>query len=173
MPPPTSADDWVALTCESLPVTEALSWASLPACGGIVLFCGAVRDHADGRPGVTGLTYEAYEQQAVARMKAVVGNARRNVPDARRLAVLHRTGDLAVTEVAVCVVASAPHRAEAFAAARFCIDAVKATVPIWKQERWGVDQVGWGSCDHDVVADRVGAQVAGGAARVGIGRTGS
>ncbi|MHB1913152.1 MAG: molybdopterin converting factor, partial [Acidimicrobiales bacterium] len=30
----------------------------------------------------------------------------------------------------------APHRGVAFDAARFCIDTLKATVPIWKAEVW-------------------------------------
>ena len=53
-----------------------------------------------------------------------------------RIALLHRVGVLAVGESAVVVVASAPHREEAFAAARFCIDSLKRSVPIWKRETW-------------------------------------
>jgi molybdopterin synthase catalytic subunit len=41
------------------------------------------------------------------------------------------------------VVASAPHRGEAFDAARFAIDTLKATVPIWKRETWA-DGADWG-----------------------------
>lgn len=150
MLPPAAAADWVALSDSDLPVGEALAWASTPSCGGVVLFCGTVRDHAEGRAGVTGLTYEAYEEQARRKMEAVVAAARERVPDLGRVAVLHRTGDLGVGDVAVCVVASAPHRAEAFEAARFCIDTVKETVPIWKQEHWGDGEVGWGTCAHDL-----------------------
>jgi molybdopterin synthase catalytic subunit len=147
---PTNAADWVALSDVDLPVGEALAWASVPSCGGVVVFCGTVRDHAEGRQGVTGLSYEAYEEQAQRKMEAVVAAARDLVPDLGRIAVWHRVGDLAVGDVAVCVVASAPHRAEAFEAARVCIDAVKETVPIWKQERWGDGEVDWGTCAHDL-----------------------
>jgi molybdopterin synthase catalytic subunit len=44
---------------------------------------------------------------------------------------------------------SAPHRGEAFDAARFCIDTLKETVPIWKRETWegGSD---WALCCHPV-----------------------
>jgi molybdopterin synthase catalytic subunit len=52
------------------------------------------------------------------------------------VALLHRIGTLAVGEVSVVVVVSAPHRPEAFAAAAFGIDAIKASVPIWKLETW-------------------------------------
>ena len=66
-----------------------------------------------------------------------------------RLALLHRVGDLALSEASVAVVASSPHRPEAFEAARFCIDTLKETVPIWKREHWegGSD---WGQCAHDI-----------------------
>jgi molybdopterin synthase catalytic subunit len=66
-----------------------------------------------------------------------------------RIALLHRVGPLGVGDVSVVVVASSPHRPEAFEAARHGIDTLKATVPIWKRETWdgGVD---WGTCAHDV-----------------------
>ena len=60
-----------------------------------------------------------------------------------RLVIWHRTGALAVTDVAVVVSVSAPHRAEAFDAARWVIDEVKATAPIWKREHWEAG-VAWG-----------------------------
>ena len=142
--PRPDGSDWLALTAHPLPVAEALSWAVLPNCGAVVSFTGTVRDHAEGRPGVSLLEYEAYEEQALPRLGGVAAGARTRWPMLGRLALLHRVGPLAVTEAAVVVVASAPHRAEAFDAARWCIDNVKTTVPIWKQETWagGVD---WGS----------------------------
>jgi molybdopterin synthase catalytic subunit len=116
-----------------------------------VVFLGVVRDHAEGRTGVTGLTYEAYEHEAVAKLGEVGAEARRRWPAVDRLALLHRTGDLALSEVSVAVVVSSPHRPEAFDAARFCIDTLKETVPIWKREHWdgGSD---WATCSHSVRA---------------------
>lgn len=136
MPAPDDLDDWVELSAESLPMGEAIDWVTLPSCGGTVLFSGTVRDHADGRSGVTGLHYEAYVEQAEARMQAVIADARARWPSVGRVALLHRIGDLALMDVAVIVVASAPHRDVAFEAARFCIDTLKSTVPIWKKETW-------------------------------------
>lgn len=128
-----------------LPVAEAPSWAIIPGCGAMVLFAGTVRDHAEGRPGVTLLEYEAYEEQAMARLRAVAANARGRWSGLGRMAILHRLGQLEVTDVTVLVVVSSPHRADAFEAARWCIDTVKSTLPIWKQETWagGTD---WGTC---------------------------
>lgn len=148
---PPEAADWLALSSEPLPVAEAAAWAVLPSCGGIVSFTGTVRDHAEGRDGVTGLVYEAYEEHAVARMAAVAAEVRARHPGVGRLAILHRVGPLEVTEAAVVVVASAPHRDEAFAAARLAIDATKASVPIWKHESFGAGAQAWGTGAADLV----------------------
>lgn len=151
MEAPGDADTWVALTDEPLPLGAVADWAVLPGCGALVVFSGTVRDHAEGRPGVSTLTYEAYAEQVDPRLAAIASTARRRWDTLGRLALLHRTGDLAVGESSVLVVASAPHRAEAFEAARFCIDTLKATVPIWKRETWqgGSD---WGLDAHAVEA---------------------
>ena len=82
------------------------------------------------------LEYEAYAEAVVPRLQAIVDRARHEWPDLGRMALLHRVGPVPVGESAVVVVASAPHREEAFAAARFGIDTLKATVPIWKREHW-------------------------------------
>jgi molybdopterin synthase catalytic subunit len=52
------------------------------------------------------------------------------------LAIVHRTGDVPLGQSSVAVVAVAPHRDAAFAAARYAIDETKARVPIWKAERF-------------------------------------
>ena len=100
------------------------------------MFSGTARDHSDGRPDVMVLEYEAYEEQVVPRLAAIADEARVRWPSLGRLVLLHRTGRVPVGESSVVVVASAPHRGDAFAAARFCIDTLKATVPIWKREQW-------------------------------------
>jgi molybdopterin synthase catalytic subunit len=150
--------DWVGLTDANLPVAEALAWAVHPRCGAVVLFAGTVRDHAEGRPGVTKLAYEAYEEEVVSRLETIAAECRRRWADLGRLAVLHRVGPLSVTEVSVVIVVSAPHRAEAFEAARFAIDTVKTTVPIWKRETWAGGE-DWSTCDHPVEEVGVTSQV--------------
>ena len=147
--PPRTDDDWVGLSADPIPVGRAVAWAERPDCGAVVLFTGTVRDHAEGRPGVTALEYEAYDEEVSPRLGAIVAEARRRWPVLGRVGVLHRVGALDVGETSVLVAVSAPHRAEAFAAARFCIDTLKATVPIWKRETWegGSD---WALCSHPV-----------------------
>ncbi len=133
---PPDGTTWIGLSERALPVEQAVAWATTASSGAVVSFLGVVRDHADGRDGVTGLTYEAYAEAAVQRMEAVAAEARRRWPVLERVALLHRVGQLALSDAAVVVVTSTPHRAEAFEAARFCIDTLKETVPIWKQEHW-------------------------------------
>jgi molybdopterin synthase catalytic subunit len=140
---PPEGDTWLGLSAAPLPVAEATAWAVRPDCGGLVLFSGTARDHANGRPGVEKLEYEAYESQVVPRLQAVAEEARARWPVLGRLALLHRVGVLEVGDSAVVVVATAPHREEAFAAARFCIDTLKRSVPIWKRETWS-EGSSWG-----------------------------
>jgi molybdopterin synthase catalytic subunit len=148
-PPEEPANDWIELSKDELPTAEAMEWATLANCGGVVCFAGTVRDSSEGRPGVTALTYEAYEEQAVVKLQEVADECRRRVPGTVRLVLLHRTGRLELTEASVIVVASAPHRGQAFEAARYCIDTLKETVPIWKAEDWqgGSD---WALGEHEI-----------------------
>lgn len=145
----TDPDVHVALSATMIDAGSLARWVRQPGCGAVVTFSGCVRDNSEGRPGVVSLRYEAYEEPAVRRMLAVAEAARRRWPGLGRVAIVHRTGLLEVGEDAVVVAVAAPHRQEAFEAARFCIDTVKATVPIWKHERWS-DGEGWGLCDHDL-----------------------
>lgn len=133
---PERGDDWFGLSDRPLPGQAATEWVSRADCGGIVTFLGTARDHSDGRPDVNLLAYEAYEEQVVPRLTRVAAEARARWQTVGRIALLHRVGELAVGDVAVVVAVAAPHRDEAFAAARFCIDTLKATVPIWKKEKW-------------------------------------
>lgn len=134
--PPHDSDTWVGLGPEPLPVGTATDWVVLPRCGAVVVFSGTARDHAEGRPGVSLLEYEAYTEHVVPRLEAVADEARSRWTDLGRIVLLHRVGPVPVGESAVVVAASSPHREAAFAAARFGIDTLKATVPIWKKEHW-------------------------------------
>ena len=140
---PRSGDDWVALSPEPLPVSDASAWVVRPECGGIVTFTGTARDHAEGRPGVHRLEYEAYDEPALARLHAIAEEVRRRWPVVGRVALLHRVGVVELGDAAVVVAVSAPHRGEAFEAARYAIDELKRTVPIWKRESWAGGE-SWG-----------------------------
>ena len=109
--------------------------------GGYASFEGWIRDHHAGRA-VTGLRYEAYAALAEQEGERILDEAREQfaILDVR---CVHRTGDLAIGELAVWVGVAAAHRDAAFAACRFVIDEVKARVPIWKHERYADGDAGW------------------------------
>jgi len=133
----------VELSATPLSVDAAIACVSHPGAGGIAVFLGLVRDTNEGKT-VTALEYEAYGAMAVAEMRRIADDIASEIPGVR-LAVIHRTGTLAVGEIAVVCAASAPHRAEAFRGCRELIDRVKARVPIWKREHGpdGAHWVGW------------------------------
>jgi molybdopterin synthase catalytic subunit len=143
-------DTRVEVTSTPLAVGALYDWAVRPDCGAVVVFSGIVRDHADGRESVTHIDYEAYEEQAVVRMHRIVDEARQRWPHLGRIGLVHRTGVLTLAESSVVVVVSAPHRPEAFEAARFCIDTLKISVPIWTREEWS-DGSGWGTRSETIV----------------------
>jgi len=119
------------------PIDPGLLWRLVvgPRVGAVAVFLGTVRDHGPGREGVTHLEYEAYPGVVEARIAGIVAEARRRWP-VEAVAVVHRVGSLAVGEISVGVAVGSAHRREAFAAARFLIDEVKAGAPIWKKEHW-------------------------------------
>jgi len=116
-----------------LDVGAIMATVAGPEVGGITMFVGAVRDHDSGRP-VEALSYTAHPK-AEQILREVAQQVADDFPDAR-LAVVHRIGDLVIGDLAVVVVAAGAHRDEAFAAARRLIDDVKATLPIWKHQRF-------------------------------------
>ena len=140
---PPDTDTWLACTDEDLPVGVAADWAVLPRCGAVVVFSGTARDHADGRDGVERLEYEAYEEHVVPRLASIAEEMRVRWPDLGRVVLLHRTGVVPVGTSSVVVAVSSPHRPAAFEAARYGIDTLKATVPIWKRETWAAGE-SWG-----------------------------
>lgn len=140
---PPSGDTWTGLMTNVLPLDVVSRWAVLPSCGAVVVFSGTARDHSKGRDGVDLLEYEAYEEQVEPRLEALAATMRQKWPEIGRLAMIHRIGVIPVTESAVVVAVSSPHRGAAFEAASYGIDTLKRTIPIWKKERWAGGE-SWG-----------------------------
>jgi molybdopterin synthase catalytic subunit len=100
--------------------------------GGVCTFLGIVRNENGGRPTLR-IEYQAYGPMAEAEIEKIADGLAREWPETR-VSIRHRVGTLEVGEIAVAIVASSPHRAEAFAACRAAIDRIKTSVPIWKRE---------------------------------------
>ena len=130
----------IAVRESELSVDEVRAAVADPAAGGIALFAGAVRD-SDHDRGVSGLSYSAHPSAAdELRRVAEVIAAKYPVIG---IAAVHRVGDLAIGDLAVVLAVSCPHRGEAFDACRDLIDILKASVPIWKHQRFDDGTAEW------------------------------
>ena len=130
----------IAIRESELSVDEVRAAVADPVAGGIALFAGAVRD-IDHDQGVTGLSYTAHPS-AQAELRRVAEEIAEKF-GVVALAAVHRVGDLGVGDLAVVVAVSCPHRAEAFDACRALIDELKASVPIWKHQRFTDGTTEW------------------------------
>jgi molybdopterin synthase catalytic subunit len=131
----------IELTHEPIDSTAMLSRAQQPQAGAVVLFLGITREFTAGRQTVE-LSYEAYCEMAEREMAKLESLARQRWPLVV-CAIVHRLGVVPLAEASVAVVTSSPHRDAAFEAARWLIDELKSTVPIWKQERWADGSAEW------------------------------
>ena len=117
-----------------LDVAEVVAALDDEAAGGLTLFVGRVRDH-DGGKDVDGLDYSAHPS-ALDKLREVCERISEE-NDVHGVAAVHRTGRLAIGDIAVVVATTAAHRGEAFTASRALIDTLKSEVPIWKHQRFG------------------------------------
>jgi molybdopterin synthase catalytic subunit len=123
-----------------LDVAEVLDVLGDDASGGLTLFVGRVRDH-DHDKAVEGLDYSAHPT-ALAKLREVCERVAEQY-DVHGVAAVHRTGTLAIGDIAVVAATTAAHRGEAFEASRALIDTLKAEVPIWKHQRFGDGTEEW------------------------------
>jgi molybdopterin synthase catalytic subunit len=130
----------IAVRESELSLDEVRAAVADPAAGGIALFAGAVRD-SDHDRGVSGLSYSAHPS-AAGELRRVAEVIAEKYP-VIGIAAVHRVGDLAIGDLAVVLAVSCPHRAEAFDACRDLIDILKASVPIWKHQRFDDGTAEW------------------------------
>ncbi|MEP9383814.1 molybdenum cofactor biosynthesis protein MoaE [Nocardioides sp. KR10-350] len=123
-----------------LDVAEVVAALDDDASGGLTVFVGRVRDHDHGK-GVTGLDYTAHPS-ALDRLREVCDKVAADHGVAG-LAAVHRVGSLAIGDIAVVVATASGHRGETFDASRDLIDTLKATVPIWKHQRFADGTEEW------------------------------
>jgi len=132
MPQMAVADDVFQLVREPIDARALAVSLKAPEDGAVVVFDGFVRNHFKGQPTLY-LDYEAYEPMACAKMREIGAYIRAHFP-IHRLAMVHRLGRLEIGETSVLIAVSSAHRAAAFDACRYAIDALKRGVPIWKKE---------------------------------------
>lgn len=147
--PPVSGGDSDSLWADpdSLVVQEPIDTKRLAKnlvtdeCGALCSFEGIVRDHHDGRS-VEAVTYEGYPEMAGKELARLCSAAEAKWPGTRTV-IVHRVGKLLIGEVSVAILAAAAHRAEAFDAARFLIEEIKKSAPIWKKDHFADGETSW------------------------------
>lgn len=129
------------ITQENIDPSKILKSVKDKSAGGIVLFLGTIRDRTDGAE-VMGLQYEVYRRMAERRIGELEKEVRERWP-IKAISLVHREGKLKPGEVSVAVAVSAEHRGEAFEAARFAIERIKRSFPIWKRETFARGRKAW------------------------------
>jgi molybdopterin synthase catalytic subunit len=139
--------DLVRVSPDPIDPSVVARFVAAPECGAIVSFLGTVRDSSPGRAGVSHLEYEAYAEHVESEISRIVAEVRERWP-VHKTAAVHRVGQLEIGEISVAIAVSSPHRVDAFPAARYLIDELKARAPIWKKEHWS-GGAEWVREDHD------------------------
>jgi len=140
------------VTDRGIDVEALLADVGDPSAGGTTLFVGTTRNENEGRI-VERLEYEAYEAMAIEEMRRIGDEIARRWPVVA-VSMVHRVGVVPVGQSSVAVAVSAAHREEAFAACRYGIDTLKATVPIWKKEYYEGGEHWVGPCHAHAAAER-------------------
>jgi len=133
-----------SITDQSIRVTDRKAELHDLEAGAYVEFEGRVRNHSQGR-GVRALYYEAYRELAQSEGTAIVQEACDQFPIVD-VACVHRVGSLDLGDVAVWIGVVSAHRADAFRACSYCIDEIKARLPIWKRETYADGTSEWVNC---------------------------
>ncbi|WP_088011146.1 molybdenum cofactor biosynthesis protein MoaE [Gottfriedia acidiceleris] len=102
--------------------------------GAITVFIGTVRELTKGKKTLS-LEYQAYETMAVKKLAQIGDEIKQKWPEAI-VAITHRVGRLEISDIAVVIAVSSPHRKVAYEANEFAIERIKQIVPIWKKEFW-------------------------------------
>ena len=142
--PPVSGGAFL-LSDEPLSIERVVDEVRDDEAGAIATFTGTTRISSRGRR-VTRLEYEAYEGMAENVMWGIAQELRKRY-NVSNVAIHHRIGTVGIGETSVVIAVSAPHRADALAACRDAIDALKEQVPLWKKEVYdgGEEWIGRGS----------------------------
>ena len=135
--------DYILLTPGPLDPAAAIAFVTDPRAGAIDVFLGTTRADRDAAGHeLLALDYDAYPEMATQQMADIARRARQRWP-VLKVAILHRTGRVAIGDPSVAIAVSTPHRADSFAACQFVIDTLKAEVTIWKKEVWAGATATW------------------------------
>ncbi|WLV25996.1 molybdenum cofactor biosynthesis protein MoaE [Aciduricibacillus chroicocephali] len=137
---------------------EVINKVVRPEAGAVSTFIGIAREFTKGKRTLF-LEYEAYVPMAEKKLAEIGKEINERWPDAKT-AIAHRVGRLDISDIAVVIAVSTPHRADAFEASRYAIERIKEMVPIWKRENWE-DGTEWLGDQLEKVAGEPGKESAG------------
>lgn len=110
--------------------------------GGYNIFLGQVRADAVGDQRVQAIEYTAYEEMAVAQFEQIFADLFEKY-DICHLEVLQSLGQVAVGEICLLVLATAPHRKAATSACLEMVERLKKELPIWGKEIFETEGYQW------------------------------
>lgn len=119
---------------EPISIQEVVDKVVSRNAGAINTFIGTVRE-ITGEKKTVYLRYDAYVSMAEKKLAQIGDEIKQRWPEAK-CAITHRIGDLAISDIAVVIAVSTPHRADSYDASRYAIERIKEIVPIWKKEHW-------------------------------------
>lgn len=122
------------ITKEPIIIQEIVDKVVDRNAGAINTFIGTVREMTKEKKTLY-LIYEAYESMAVKKLEQIGREIEERWPKTK-IAITHRVGKLEITDIAVVIAVSTPHRADSYEASRYAIERIKEIVPIWKKEHW-------------------------------------
>lgn len=125
-------DFWI--TDEPIGINDVVEKVVRPEAGAINTFIGTVREFTEGKRTLY-LEYQAYAAMAEKKLEEIGQEISDKWGDAKT-AIAHRTGRLDISDIAVVIAVSTPHRKDSFEASRYAIERIKEIVPIWKKEHW-------------------------------------
>ncbi|WP_046175866.1 molybdenum cofactor biosynthesis protein MoaE [Domibacillus indicus] len=122
------------VTEEPLESAVYMDYVTHPGAGAVTLFAGTVREWTN-RKRTMYLKYEAYVPMAEKKLAQLGEEITKKWPGSR-VAIVHRIGELSISDIAVVIAVSSPHRKAAYEANEYAIEQIKKVVPIWKKEIW-------------------------------------
>lgn len=136
------SDPLFLVTEQELDINKMTRMVIRREAGAVVTFTGTVREFTHGKKTLS-LRYDAYQSMAVKQLQKIGDEIKEKWPEAQT-AIWHRTGRLEISDIAVIIAVSTPHRKDAYKANEYAIERIKQIVPIWKQEQWedGTEWVG-------------------------------
>ncbi|MYL32252.1 molybdenum cofactor biosynthesis protein MoaE [Pontibacillus yanchengensis] len=126
--------NYFRITDQFISVENVVNKVVRPESGAVNTFIGTVREFTKGKRTLY-LHYDAYVPMAEKKLAQIGDEIQGKWPDAL-VAITHRIGELHISDIAVVIAVSTPHRADSYDASRYAIERIKEIVPIWKKEHW-------------------------------------